>query len=51
MHQGLSKGIENDISADILYNKVGGKINIREKKDFKARNITGDKGGHYLMIK
>ena len=51
MHQGLSKGIENDISADILYNKVGGKINIREKKDFKARRITGDKGGHYLMIK
>ena len=43
--------MENDVSADILYNKVGGEINIREKKDFKARSITGDKGGHYLMTK
>lgn len=43
--------MENDVSADILYNKVGGEINIREKKDFKARSIIGDKGGHYLMTK
>ena len=43
--------MENDVSADILYNKVGGEINIRGKKDFKARSITGDKGGHYLMTK
>ena len=45
------EGMEKIIHANGNQKKVGVAILISDKIDFKAKSITKDKEGHYIMIK
>ena len=43
-----SEGMEKDIHANANQKEAGVAILISDKTDFKIKNITRDKEGHYL---
>ena len=45
------RGCKKIFHANGNQKKAGGAILISDKTDFKIKNVTGDKEGHYIMIK
>ena len=45
-----SEGTEKSIPCKQKYKKVRGALLISEQTNFKIRNVTGDKDGHYIII-
>ena len=45
------RGWKKEFHANGNQKKAGVAILISDKIDFKTKNVTGDKEGHYIMIK
>ena len=43
--------MEKDISCKHQGGKAGVAVIVSDKIDFKTKKVTGDKEGHYIMIK